>query len=250
LGTAPLPGNLWKGISEWGGGAEVLNVYGITETGWIAGCGFDPLHADEPPVGEPWGAVIKVLESGATDQGPGLIRECKTGESGHVWVQTPSLMKGYFQRDDLTAAVVTRGWFSTGDLGAVDESGRLYLRGREKELINVGGAKIYPRDIDAALEGLPGVDDVCCFSFEDAMLGENVAVALVLNDPNEAELARVYRAALDRLAVHQLPRRWFLVDQIPRTLRGKLNRADVAAHCAGQPMHDQRNLERRIKSMA
>lgn len=250
LGTAPLPVALWKGVSDWSGGAEVLNVYGITETGWIAGMGFDAASQGEPPVGEPWGAVIKVLESGATQLGAALLRECSMEETGHIWVQTPSLMRGYFKRDDLTSAVVSRGWFSTGDLGAMDESGRLYLRGREKELINVGGAKIYPRDIDAALEGLPGVDDVCCFPFDDAMLGENIAVALVLTEPGEAQLARVYAAASQRLAAHQMPRRWVLVEQIPRSLRGKLNRSDVAAHCADRAVHEQRNIERWIRSAA
>jgi long-chain acyl-CoA synthetase len=248
LGTAPLPAALWKGVSDWSGGAEVLNVYGITETGWIAGTGFDAALGAEPPVGEPWGAVIKVLESGSTEQGPSLLRECRTGETGHIWVQTPSLMRGYFKRDDLTAAVVSRGWFSTGDLGALDDAGRLLLRGREKELINTGGAKIYPRDIDAALEGLPGVEDVCCFAFDDAMLGENIAVALVLAEPGEAGLARVYGAASERLAAHQMPRRWVLLEQIPRSLRGKLNRSEVAAHCAGRPAHEQRSIERWIRN--
>jgi oxalate---CoA ligase len=248
LGTAPLPAALWKGVSEWSGSAEVLNVYGITETGWIAGSGFDATLGDEPSVGEPWGAVIKVLESGSTEHGPGSLRECRPGETGHIWVQTPSLMRGYFERDDLTAAVVTRGWFSTGDLGALDGAGRLVLRGREKELINAGGAKIYPRDIDAALEGLPGVEDVCCFAFDDAMLGENIAVALVLAEPGEAGLARVYSAASDRLAAHQMPRRWVMIEQIPRSLRGKLNRSAVAAHCAGRAAHESRSIERWIRN--
>jgi acyl-CoA synthetase (AMP-forming)/AMP-acid ligase II len=248
LGTAPLPAALWKGISDWSGGAEVLNVYGITETGWIAGTGFDPALDAEPPVGEPWGAVIKVLESGAAEHGPDVLRECRPGETGHIWVQTPSLMRGYFGRDDLTAAVVSRGWFSTGDLGALDEAGRLFLRGREKELINTGGAKVYPRDIDAALESLPGVEDVCCFASDDAMLGENIAVALVLADAGEAALARVYAAASQRLAAHQMPRRWVLLQQIPRSSRGKLNRDAVAAHCAGLPAHEQRSIERWLRS--
>jgi acyl-CoA synthetase (AMP-forming)/AMP-acid ligase II len=250
LGTAPLPANLWKGISDWSGGAEVLNVYGITETGWIAGAGFDPSRSTDLPVGEPWGAVIKVLESGSTADGPEALRECKVGETGHIWVQTPSLMRGYFQRPDLTAAVVARGWFSTGDLGALDDIGLLYLRGREKELINVGGAKIYPRDIDSALEGLPGVEDVCCFAFEDAMMGENVAVALVLSEPGEMQLGRVYAAASERLAAHQMPRRWVVLEQIPRSPRGKLNRSDVAAFCADRAAHEQRTIERWIKSVA
>ncbi|MGD9832428.1 MAG: class I adenylate-forming enzyme family protein [Piscinibacter sp.] len=251
LGTAPLQATIWRGVRQWGGGAEVLNVYGISETGWIAGGALDEAAGDDVPVGEPWGAVVKVLASGSTAQGPGLAPECAPGEPGHLWVQTPSLMRGYFGRDDLTAQVVTRGWFCTGDLGQLDERGRIVLRGREKELINVGGAKIYPQDIDAALAGLPGVEDVATFAFDDPMLGENVAVALVLADPGEAALLAVYREAVRRLAVHQLPRRWHLVEQIPRTARGKLSRSDVARRCAGaQPAFEQRVLERLLRAAA
>lgn len=244
LGTAPLPPALWKAVRDWSHATEVINIYGITETGWIAGASLDQSAGDDSLVGEAWGAVIKVLESGGTEQGPHALRACKSGETGHIWVQTPSLMRGYFGRDDLTAQVTTRGWFSTGDLGAFDERGRLVLRGREKELINVGGAKIYPRDIDAAVEALPGVDDVCTFAFDDPMLGENVAIALVLEGASEQRLTSLYGALTDRLAAHQLPRRWYLVDQIPRTPRGKLSRGDVALYCNDRPSFEQRTIER------
>jgi oxalate---CoA ligase len=244
LGTAPVSAALCKSVAEWSGAPAVFNIYGITETGWIAGVRHDDARGDEDLVGEPWGAVIKVLESGSTERGPNLLRACDAGETGHVWVQTPSLMRGYFGRDDLTAQVATQGWFSTGDLGALDDRGRLSLRGREKELINAGGSKIYPSDIDTAMQGLPGVDDVCTFGCDDPMLGESVAIALVLADASEQTLTAVYGALTERLAAHQLPRRWYLVDQIPRTLRGKLSRTLVASYCADRPAIEQRSIER------
>ena len=99
-----------------------------------------------------------------------------------MWVSTPALMRGYLDRDDLTAKVVADGWFATGDIGTLDEHGRLYLRGREREEINKGGLKVYPADIDTVVESFPATVDVCAFAFEDSLLGEDVGVAVVLRD--------------------------------------------------------------------
>lgn len=250
-GTSPLPAALWEGIGRWAGGARVLNIYGITETGWLAGARPLPEGGvNDALVGEPWGAVIRVLDSADPATGPGRARECAPGETGHLWVQTPAMMKGYLGREDLTAQVVSHGWFCTGDLGAFDEAGRLYLRGREKEMINVGGAKIYPRDLDMALEDLPGVEDVAAYAIDDPVQGEAVAVALVLARPDEDALLSVWREASRRLAPYQMPRRWVLADAIPRTARGKLDRRAVAAHCEGLPATEARVLERLAKGAA
>ena len=85
---------------------------------------------------------MKVLRNADTDAPLRPEDECKPGESGYVWLNTPALMKGYFQRDDLTANAVRDGWFLTGDIGFLDEQGRLALRGRERDEINKGGMKI------------------------------------------------------------------------------------------------------------
>ncbi len=169
-GTGPLPPALWRSAAEWSG-AEVINVYGITETGWLAGGSQHGLDGDEPCVGEPWGCVIRVLDSPSTAQPPHLHRACAVGETGHVWVQSPALMRGYFDRDDLTDQVVAGGWFCTGDLGMLDERGRLRFRGRHKEMINVGGGKVYPADVDAAIAACAEVEDVCSFGVDDALQG-------------------------------------------------------------------------------
>lgn len=249
-GTSPLPAALAAGVQSWGGASEVIDIYGITETGWLAGATHTQRQGEEAPMSQPWGAVIKVLEGASTRLGPGRLRECEPGEVGHIWVQVPSLMRGYFRRDDASAQVVTRGWFSTGDLGTLDERGWLALRGRQKEMINIGGAKVYPADIDAAIAGLPGVDDVCAFAIEDALLSENIGIALVLAERSERQLALLYRHIAQRLAAHQIPRRWYLLGEIPRTARGKLDRPKVAEHCAASKAFEQRALERLGEALA
>ena len=232
-GSAPLSAHLWTEIRRWTGAREVWNAYGITETGsWLAGTSVAGFTPEDGLVGEAWGGVVKILRT--ADAGPalGAAEECAPGESGHVWVNTPALMRGYLERDDLTAEVVSAGWFRTGDIGLVDERGWLYLRGREREEINKGGMKIHPADIDAVVERFEHTVDVCTFAVEDTLLGEDVGVAVVLRDTDPATVRRLHEWTAQHLARHQMPRRWYLVDEIPRTARGKINRAAVAARCA------------------
>jgi acyl-CoA synthetase (AMP-forming)/AMP-acid ligase II len=229
-GSAPLSAHLWSDIRRWTGARDVWNAYGITETGsWLAGTSLEEFTPEDGLVGVPWGGDIRIVRS-AAERSDG--KPCAPGESGHVWVRTPALMRGYLGRDDLTAEVVSAGWLRTGDVGLVDERGWLYLRGREREEINKGGMKIYPADIDAVVERFGDAVDVCAFALEDALLGEDVGIAVVLRDGSAAKLGALREWMALHLARHQMPRRWYLVDEIPRTSRGKVNRSAVAARCA------------------
>jgi acyl-CoA synthetase (AMP-forming)/AMP-acid ligase II len=244
-GSAPLSAALWKSVQEWSGIQQVFNAYGITETGsWMAGTTVPDFSPEDGLIGEAWGGVISVLKSKSTDIAPGFVESCKRGESGYVWVNTPALMRGYLDRDDLTREVVTRGWFVTGDIGLVDDRGYLYLRGREREEINKGGMKIYPSDIDSVVERFEETTDVCTFAFEEPLQGEDVGIAVVLRSTDEATLRRLYEWAAFHLGKHQLPQRWYIVDEIPRTSRGKVNRSTVAERCASLKAVDFRALMR------
>ena len=136
-GSAPLSAHAWNDIRTWTGTRQVCNAYGITETGsWVAGLSDADCDAEDGLIGEGWGAIIKVLKTSDATLPLSPADECQPGESGFVWLNTPALMKGYFQRDDLTRLAVSDGWFLTGDIGAIDERGRLVLRGRERDEIN------------------------------------------------------------------------------------------------------------------
>jgi acyl-CoA synthetase (AMP-forming)/AMP-acid ligase II len=243
-GSAPLSATLWNGIKEWTGAPEVWNAYGITETGsWMAGSSYGDFTPEDGLIGEPWGSVVKVLRSAETQPFPGKDAECATGESGYVWIQTPSLMQGYMDRDDLTQAVVSQGWFMTGDIGAIDSKGRLFLRGRERDEINKGGMKVYPADIDAVFESVPGVHDVCAFAFDgDPLYGENVGVAFVAPEMDASGMRDMHRLVSGKLATHQMPARWYSVAVVPRTSRGKVNRRTVAETCAALTPVEWRNI--------
>ena len=241
-GSAPLSAATWRDVSAWAGGAPVSNVYGITETAsWLAGT--DPSAAPEDGlVGSPWGATIAVVVGADGGTPPGARSAAEPGESGHIWVQTPALMRGYLGRDDLTADAVRGGWLATGDTGCLDARGALRLRGRVREEINRGGLKVYPGDVDAVVERFAGAHDACAFGYDDGLGQEEVGVAVVLEAAGEEVLRGLYRWARHHLAAHQMPRRWYVVDEIPRTSRGKVNRAQVAARCAGLSPVDLRIL--------
>lgn len=232
-GSAPLSAFLWKGIQEWTKAKEVFNAYGITETGsWVAGTTMPEFVPEDGLIGEPWGAVMKILKSAGTESPPCLTQECATGEPGYVWVNTPALMKGYLGRDDLTNQVVAQGWFMTGDIGLVDDRGLLYLRGREREEINKGGMKVYPGDVDVVVEQFEGMIDVCTFGYEDPLYGENVGIAVTLKMASDEVIRNLYSWVKRHLAKYQMPLRWYVLDEIPRTSRGKVSRAKVAETCA------------------
>jgi acyl-CoA synthetase (AMP-forming)/AMP-acid ligase II len=232
-GSAPLAAALWRDIQEWTGTTAVSNVYGITETGsWLAGTAAADVVPEDGLIGLPWGGILAITRGADTGRGPATEELCDPGEPGHVWVNTPALMRGYFGRDDLTAQVVAGGWFLTGDVGLLDDRGRLHLRGRTREEINRGGSKVYPSDIDAVVELFKPPVDVCTFGYADGHGQEDVGVALALGAGGPDTVRALYAWCRERLGSHQMPRRWYLLDAIPRTSRGKVNRAEVAALCA------------------
>ena len=231
-GSAPLSAHAWEEIRAWTGTRNVCNAYGITETGsWVAGLSDADCAAEDGLIGVGWGAVIKVLRTSDTERPLRPDDECAAGESGFVWLNTPALMKGYFQRDDLTALAVSEGWFLTGDIGFIDEHGRLVLRGRERDEINKGGMKIYPADIDTVVERFAGASDVCTFALDDEIYGQAVGLAVVLGNSEDATIRALYEWMKSQLAEHKMPVRWWVIDEIPRTSRGKINRDAVKAFC-------------------
>ena len=232
VGSAPLSENTWTRVRQWAGTEEVFNAYGITETGsWVAGTTGGQVVPESGLIGEPWGASIRILEATDPDNPIDGGRECETGQTGMVWLHTPALMKGYFQRPDLTDGAVRQGWFMTGDIGLIDERGRLFLRGRERDEINKGGLKVFPSDVDEVVEQFRSTRDVCTFGFEDTFYGENVGIAVVLSDTGDETVLGLYDWVANHLAEHKHPARWYLLDEIPRTSRGKINRDSVCQAC-------------------
>jgi acyl-CoA synthetase (AMP-forming)/AMP-acid ligase II len=140
-------------------------------------------------------------------------------------------MSGYLRRPDLTQTAIVDGWFHTGDVGTVDERGWVRLTGRVKNEINNGGMKVSPEEVDLLLERHPAVAEACAFGLPDAVSGEVVAVAVRLAAGEAATASDLRLWCLERIRRDAVPQRWFMVDEIPKTDRGKLNRDKVRAAC-------------------
>jgi acyl-CoA synthetase (AMP-forming)/AMP-acid ligase II len=141
------------------------------------------------------------------------------------------VIQAYENNPEADAKSFVHGWFRTGDEGVLDDDGYLRLTGRIKELINRGGEKIAPREIDEMLLTHQAVSEAVCFGVPHPTWGEEVAAAVVLREPaTEAELIAYCR---DRLAEFKCPKKLYIVKSIPRTATGKVQRLNVAAELAG-----------------
>jgi acyl carrier protein len=149
-----------------------------------------------------------------------------TGETGEVWLRRPgSPTRSYFRDPDATAATFTGGWVRTGDLGHLDADGFLFLTDRAKDVIVSGGANVSSVEVENVLYGHPAVVEAAVFGVPHAVLGEDVAAAVVVRSPTTArELQDVVRS---ELAEHKVPHRVVFVDRLPRTASGKVRKAEL-----------------------
>jgi acyl-CoA synthetase (AMP-forming)/AMP-acid ligase II len=170
-------------------------------------------------VGLPIGVKIAVLD--------GAFRPLPPNQSGEVVVRGRHVMSGYRDNPAANAESFVDGWFRTGDVGELDGDGYLALTGRIKDLINRGGEKISPTEVEAVLLENPAVAEASVFGVPDAKYGEDVWAAVVLRKP--AEPARLRDFCREHLADFKVPREIRVVSALPRNAMGKVVRRDVAA---------------------
>jgi len=207
-GSAPLLEATFRDF-EARTGHRILERYGMTEAGMICS---NPYDGDRIPgtVGFPLPGVEARIESGA---GPGVLE-----------IRGPNLFKGYWRNPDKTAEDMRAdGFFITGDIATMDEDGRVAIVGRAKDLIIAGGLNIYPREIELALDALPGVLESAVIGVPHPDLGEAAVAVVVRSDPALDEAA--VQAALAGLARFKQPRRVVFTDALPRNAMGKVQKA-------------------------
>ena len=151
------------------------------------------------------------------------------GAVGEVVIRGPNVTLGYHANPAANEQAFAHGWFHTGDQGWLDEEGYLTISGRLKELINRGGEKISPREVDEVLLDHPAVAQVVTFALPHDMLGEEVAAAVVLEEGAVAEERELRDFAARRLADFKVPRRIIFLVEIPKGATGKLQRIGLAA---------------------
>ena len=216
--SASLPAEMMQQM-ERVFGAPVLEAYGMTEASHQMASNPKPPAERKPgSVGPGTGVQIGIM-----DEAGNLLA---ANERGEVVIQGPNVVPGYENNPEANAKSFTNGWFRTGDQGFLDSDGYLTLTGRLKELINRGGEKIGPREIDEVLLSHPAVAEAVCFGVPHPTWGEEVAAAVVLSEPvGEADILAFCK---ERLAEFKRPKKIFITDAIPRTATGKIQRGNVA----------------------
>jgi long-chain acyl-CoA synthetase len=217
-GSAPLPMDVQVRFGELTGG-RLVEGYGLTEAAPVTHC--NPIYGlrKAGSIGVPLSDVeAKIMDYEKLVEKP-------TGEAGELWVRGPQVMPGYWGRPDETAVTLTEdGWLRTGDIARVDEDGYCYILDRLKDIINVGGLKVTPREVEEALFQHPAVQEAAVVPAPDRVRGEVVKAFIVLKPGASATAEEIARWCAGQLAPFKVPQRVEFRAELPKTTVGKVLR--------------------------
>ena len=202
-------------------GAPLIESYGMTEaTHQMASNPLPPAQRKPGSVGLAAGPQVAIMAEDGT-----LL---PAGATGEIVIRGPNVTAGYENNPKANAEAFTNGWFRTGDQGTMDEQGYITLTGRLKEIINRGGEKVSPREIDEILMDHPAVAQVVCFGMPHDKLGEEVAAVVVLREGQQATERELQAFVASRAADFKVPKKILFMDEIPKGATGKLQRIGLA----------------------
>lgn len=218
-GSAPLLPDTHRDFEARTGHA-ILERYGMTETGMIT---------SNPCEGARIAGTVGFALPGVSVR----IAAAKEGEPGEIEVKGPNVFKGYWGMPDKTAEEFTQdGYFRTGDVGTMDGEGRITISGRARDLIISGGFNVYPKEIEAELDALPGVAESAVIGIPHPDFGEGV-IAVVTASGGLPTEEKIIAALSQRLARFKVPKRVILIDELPRNAMGKVQKAELRKAFAG-----------------
>jgi oxalate---CoA ligase len=222
--SAALPPPVMAGL-EGVFGVPIIESYGMTEAAHQMASNPLPPRVRKPgSVGLAAGPEVAILdEAGET---------LASGQTGEVAIRGPNVTRGYANNPEASATAFCGGWFRTGDQGYLDAEGYLFITGRLNELINRGGEKIAPREIEEVLLAYPGVRQAVAFAVPHPSLGEDIAAAVVLQNGTAGGEAELREFALDRLPTFKVPRQIIFVNDVPKGPTGKIQRIGLAERLA------------------
>jgi acyl-CoA synthetase (AMP-forming)/AMP-acid ligase II len=227
-GAAPMPLPLLRAAIKAWPDTDFLQVYGLTElagviTHLLPDAHYDDAHPERlVSAGQciP-GAELKVVD-------PASLEELPIGEHGELWFRTPQLMKGYLNKPEATAEVITEdGWFRTGDMGKVDAEGFVFVEDRLKDMIISGGENIYSPEIERVLAEHPAVMEVAIIGVPDERWGETVKAVVSLKPDAEATEEELIAFCREHLAHYKCPKSVDIIDALPRNPTGKILKRDL-----------------------
>jgi len=201
--------------------APVIEAYGMTEASHqIASNPLPPEERKSGSVGKATGVEIAIIG----EEGNLL----PAGTSGEILIRGPSVTRGYEENPQANQAAFVNTWFRTGDRGMLDESGYLFIKGRIKEMINRGGEKISPLEVDEVLLSHPTIQQAVTFAVKDVLLGEDVAAAVIVKTGTSVTEREMREFVAGQLAYFKVPRNILFLDELPKGPTGKIQRIGLA----------------------
>lgn len=173
---------------------------------------------------ETTGVTVRIAAADGAEQ--------PVGEHGELWVRGANVMSGYWQDDRATAAVLTDGWYRSGDVAVRDHSGAISIVGRERDLLISGGLNVYPAEVEGVLQRHEAVREAAVFGIDDPLWGEVVTAAIVLQPGRSVDEDGITDHCVEHLAGYKRPRRVLFVDELPKGVTGKVSKADLRALAA------------------
>lgn len=219
-GAAPLPEQVMYNFEELTG-ANVVEGYGLTETSPVTHVNPLVKGLKRPgsiglPVADTDAKIFDAKEGGQDTELP-------QGEEGEIGMKGPQVMKGYWNKPEETAKTFNSdGYFMTGDIGYIDEDGFFFISGRKKNMIDVSGLKVYPREVEEELIEHPAVQEVAIIGAPHAIRGETVMAFVVLQDDETASEEELIEFCKGRIARYKIPRKVVFIDELPKSAIGKV----------------------------
>lgn len=212
-GAAPFPDGLRRRAIERFGADAIFDFYGATELGWVTLVDGHEMLERPGTLGRPLaGQEVQVVD----DQG----RPLPSGSIGTIYTRSHQHMRGYLRDEAATREIQRDGWVTVEDTGYLDEDGHLFLTGRTRDMVISGGVNVYPVEVEHVLSRHPAIRDVAVIGLPDPEWGERLTAVVV---PGEGFSVEEIDAWIrDRLAKAKRPRRWEIVDELPRNPTGKI----------------------------
>lgn len=215
----------------------IFEGYGLTETAPFASYNHHLKH-----VPGSIGIPVDLVEMKVID--PETGKTCPPETPGEIVVRGPNVMLGYWNQPEESSRAVRDGWFYSGDVGKMDENGYFYIVDRIKDMIAIGGMKVFPSEVERVLLDAPGVSDCAVVGLPEPVLGEEVAVFVVSSDGNpDPEAIRAY--GLENLGQYKVPSRVIYVDELPRNPAGKVLKTELRKY---QPAQNPEVVEKNWKA--
>ncbi len=226
-GGAPLPIDISQRFKQHYG-LDIADFWGLTETSAHVTC--QPIDGSGVlgSVGKPLpGCAVKIVDDNDSELPP--------NQTGEILARGP-LMKGYYNKPRATAEAMKNGWLHSGDLGKIDDDGNVFITGRKKDMIIVKGQNIYPGDIESLLLTHPKIAEAAAIGVPEKLRGEVVGVAVRLKEGKALTEQEIKRFCLGRIANYKVPKQVFLLESLPKTATGKVDKEGIRKRLSIPPL--------------